>query len=126
MLHGELTERIQIDHAKRRILSGIELDARHAQGTDLAAAVGRVCLKPALRTQTPATAALQPNSAQIVAARGRVVQELVGHHGRDGVVARVLVAACPAVSVPKIASHRLLGEQLKRLFEDCSVMTRAC
>lgn len=101
------------------MLRGVEVDAGHAEVADFPAAVRSVGLMPSRRAETPAAAAAEPDGAQVVAARGREVQEFVRHDSCHRVIARVLPPdARPAEPVPEVARHRLLRELFQGPLED--------
>ena len=86
-IHRKLLQRLQIHPLQRPLIRSRQHNLR-----DLLIIITRPVLErllPAIHTQTPLTAVLEPNIAQVVSLRSAVVQKLLCDDAGDAVVAEV-------------------------------------
>lgn len=120
-LDGKRPQRLQVDAPQRALLRGFEVDPRHGAPGDAAALKGPQGLEPPAGAQAPPATPAEPRGPEVVALAGGVVEEVLGHDARHGVVPAVQRARA-AVAVAVEARHGLRREELEGLAEHCEVV----
>ena len=118
-IHRKLLQRLQIHTLQRPLIRSRQHDLR-----DLLIIITRPVLKrllPAVHTQTPLAAALEPDIAQVVSLCSAVVQELLCDDAGDAMVAKVRLGRF-AVARACEACKGLCGVERERLLEYCGLL----
>lgn len=115
LINSKCLQILQLDLLERRLIRRIQKDLGHDLIPLLAPGLKR--LQPPTRTQAPLAPALEPHGPEIIAPARREIQELLGHLGRDAVVAKV-AGGDLAVAVAEEAGHGRGGVERQGLLED--------